>query len=178
MRDIVCIGVKGKMDVRDEDNYGTRHPNNVFVCGRCGELSESGSRRVPGPCSSCGDELTVSGPARQSRCKCAACGTEIAHPNQQLGRPRHRMFAIEYYCAACNCKPSHSGRFFKKPDAADLRRVAEAESLRAQLSDRFIPPGEVPTGDESDRLHRSGATCATRRCSMTGNWPDLNACVR
>jgi putative DNA methylase len=132
----------------------TRHPNNVFVCERCGELSECKSRRFPGACSCCGNPLTVSGPARRNRCKCSGCGTENTYPNAQLGPPRHRMFAIEYHCAAC--KPSHSGRFFKKPDAADLQRTAEAESIRTRPGDRFIPTDEVPAGDESDRLHRWG----------------------
>jgi hypothetical protein len=64
------------------------------------------------------------------------------------------MFAIEYHCP--KCRASHQGRFFKAPDEADLKRIAEAESLRANLVGGCIPDDGIPSGDETDRLHRWG----------------------
>ena len=38
--------------------------------------------------------------------------------------PAHRMWAMEYHCK--ECKPTHKGRFFKRPDAEDLDRYEQA----------------------------------------------------
>jgi putative DNA methylase len=132
----------------------TRHPKNVFVCGVCGELTETADRKEPGNCCNCGTPLSLVGPAKRNSCECPQCRARLKFPDVKQGPPRHRMFAIEYYCPSC--KGEHKGRFFKKPDAYDLNRVAAAEELFATVSQRFIPTEEIPTGDESDRLHRWG----------------------
>jgi len=64
------------------------------------------------------------------------------------------MFAVEYHCPTC--KPVHRGRFFKKPDDQDLNCYSEAESLLAKTELKFVPHDEIPSGDETDRLHRWG----------------------
>jgi predicted RNA-binding Zn-ribbon protein involved in translation (DUF1610 family) len=132
----------------------SRHPKNVFVCPECGELTETESRDDPGPCLSCGKSLVLKGPARRNHCKCPNCGTENIYPDFRLGPPRHRLFAMEYYCPAC--RPSHSGRFFKKPDDRDIERLAEVERRFGAMRAQYIPNDKIPTGDETDRLHRWG----------------------
>jgi adenine-specific DNA methylase len=134
-----------------------RHPRNVLLCSGCGALTEVEDRDAPGPCSECAAPLTVEGPARRGRCACPACGEEARYPDPEVGAPRHRMIALEYHC--WRCKPTHEGRFFKRPDADDLARYAEAEERLEQAAGRlrrFIPSEEIPPGDESDRLHRWG----------------------
>jgi adenine-specific DNA methylase len=131
-----------------------RHPKNVFVCANCGELIEVVDRKNPGGCRSCGSLLQLSGPAKQNQCKCKRCGTLNRYSPRPDGPLQHRMFAIEYHCF--RCRPRHHGRFFKKPDAADLTMYAEAESTYATLNSPFIPDDEIPAGDETDRLHRWG----------------------
>jgi len=133
-----------------------RHPRNVFVCADCGALTEAENRTHPGSCGECGAELSQEGPAKRGKCVCPSCSTPNAFPDATKGAPEHVLFAIEYYCAAC--KSSHQGRFFKKPDAADLAKVAEAEKLLAGMRPRFIPTDEIPAGDETSRLHRWGYT--------------------
>jgi len=64
------------------------------------------------------------------------------------------MFAIEYFCPTC--KPRHEGRFFKTPDADDLKQALEAELMLNGLKLQFAPDDEIPTGDETNRLHRWG----------------------
>lgn len=130
-----------------------RHPRNVLVCANCGELNEVESLGESSKCSRCGAALILEGPARRNTCHCP-CGASFKYPNPQLGPPRHRLFAIEYHCT--RCKPHHSGRFFKKPDATDLKNVLEAESLMAKLPANSIPNDEIPDGDETERLHRWG----------------------
>ncbi|MBI1897042.1 MAG: DUF1156 domain-containing protein [Acidobacteria bacterium] len=130
-----------------------RHPKNVFVCASCGELVEAEDRKQPGACNHCGHDVKVEGPAKRNHCACA-CGAEVRYPNPALGPPRHRMFAIEYFCPIC--KPRHQGRFFKKPDTEDLGRALDAERMLADTPVRFAPDNEIPSGDETNRLHRWG----------------------
>ena len=132
----------------------SRHPKNVFVCPACGELTEAVSRKNPGKCGRCSAELVLMGAAHRGQSKCSACGTVNFFPEAQRGQPRHRLFAIEYHCQAC--RPSHAGRFFKKPDSQDINRITEAEQRRTTMRPRYIPDDEIPSGDETNRLHRWG----------------------
>jgi adenine-specific DNA methylase len=131
-----------------------RHPNNVFVCFSCGRLTEAHDRKNPGKCLHCGVALSLNGPARRNRCKCSYCGIENSFPNSKLGPPKHRLFAMEYHCPLC--RNSHAGRFFKVPDDQDLGWVEDSETRWALLRSRFVPDDEIPSGDETNRLHRWG----------------------
>jgi len=132
----------------------SRHPKNVFVCPACGELTETKDRNNPGQCSHCKTILFPDGPARGGRCNCPSCGSNNLFPDAELGPPRHRLFAIEYHCK--KCRPTHKGRFFKKPDPQDMERVREAEVRWRKMQPRYIPDDEIPSGDETNRLHRWG----------------------
>jgi len=132
----------------------SRHPKNVFICPGCGELTETGDRKAPGLCDHCATELRLKGPAKRSRCRCSACGADNHYPDAGLGAPRHRLFAMEYHCS--RCKPSHTGRFFKKSDDHDLENLNEVERRWSKMRPKFIPDDEIPSGDETDRLHRWG----------------------
>ena len=127
-----------------------RHPKNVLVCAKCGELNESSDLNAAGKCRTCQSVLQVDGPAKRGKCKCCECGGSIQYPGRELHG--HRLFAIEYYCPAC--KASHRGRFFKKPDAGDLEHVAEANATWKGMRARFVPTEGIPAGDETNRLHR------------------------
>ena len=131
-----------------------RHPKNVFVCPACGQLTETGDRKNPGQCRHCGVGLSLNGPAGRNRCRCPHCQTDNFYPDSSLGPPRHRLFAIEYHCPSC--KKGHAGRFFKAPDGHDLKRVSEAEERWKGSHPRFVPDDEIPSGDETNRLHRWG----------------------
>jgi adenine-specific DNA methylase len=131
-----------------------RHPENVILCAFCGELNETDNLQRPGSCSSCRKPLQVSGLVRRGRYSCPTCSETGTVPNAAQGPPQHRLFAIEYACTAC--RNEHIGRYFKKPDAEDLDRYAQAEIRLRRLRTRFIPDDEIPRGDETDRLHRWG----------------------
>lgn len=137
----------------------TRHPLHVVACGHCGALNEyeeQPSAHAPQPCSSCGGAVQVPGPARRNRVQCRCCAMVFAYPKKKdPAPPRHRLWAIEYHCP--RCKPSHVGRFFKKPDNEDVARYAKAEEVFESLAgELFIPEDEIPKGDETDRLLRWG----------------------
>ena len=134
-----------------------RHPNYVLLCPLCGSLNEvEGLDKSPGAmrCAVCQGNLIVEGPAHRNRCACTHCGHVNSYPQAQQVPPAHRLFALEYHCPAC--KPTHRGRFFKAPDAADLSRLLEAKSRLQATSQEFIPGDIIPPGDETTRLHRWG----------------------
>lgn len=131
-----------------------RHPHNVVICAHCGELNEADNLSSLGRCDTCGNLLQLKGPAQRQRCTCTSCGHVNVYPRPSLGPPRHRLFAIEYYNP--HHKRTHSGRFFKKPDAKDLARVAEVSARWRSLNPQFVPEQPILSGDETDRLHRWG----------------------
>ncbi len=134
-----------------------RHPKTVLVCAVCGDLNEVMDRSSPGACASCSELLHLSGLAKRGRCNCPSCGHLNSYPGK-IKRPlKHRMFAIEYYNQ--ERKAQHKGRFFKKPDADDIARLSAAVQRWKSLTPQFVPDEDIPSGDESSRLHRWGYTC-------------------
>ncbi len=131
-----------------------RHPLNVMVCATCGDLNEVQDRKHPGLCSSCSSDLLLAGPAKRNKSVCPHCGKISVYPTPNAGQPLHRMFAMEYYCRTC--KPTHSGRFFKRPDDTDLARYEQAATMLAATENRFVPDDEILPGDETGRLLRWG----------------------
>jgi putative DNA methylase len=132
----------------------TRHPLNVLTCAACGELNEVADLRKAGRCKHCKSELQLSGPAHRGHCDCPACGHSNKFPRARSGPLEHRLFAIEYFNPIR--KAEHNGRFFKKPDKKDLKRLAEAQRQWATLEAKYVPDDKIPAGDETTRLHRWG----------------------
>lgn len=131
-----------------------RHPKNVFVCAKCGQLTEASDRKNPGACTHCHASLSIAGPAKNSHCHCSHCGETTKYSKGVNAPFKHRLFALEYHCPFC--KPKHQGRFFKAPDVDDLTKVAEAEKRLVALDPQYIPDDTIPSGDETTRLHRWG----------------------
>ena len=131
-----------------------RHTENILICAACGDLNGVKDRKHPGSCHSCNSPLSPEVPARRSKCACPECNKVNSYPDPAAGPPRHRMFAIEYYCR--HCKPTHHGRFFKKPDENDLANYGKAASLLKKLGTEHVPDDEILPGDETDRLLRWG----------------------
>ncbi len=136
-----------------------RHPKHVVACHKCGALNEYDRQPTlanPARCRDCRRKVFVEGPAKRQRVTCRTCEEVFPYVQPKLfpEPPRHRLWAIEYHCA--DCKPDHSGRFFKKPDTKDHSRFSQAKELLAQSSDLMIPDNTIPPGDETARLHRWG----------------------
>ncbi len=153
-RDCAACGAEIRLFPGYLVSHNRRHPRFVFLCPACGDLSEREDRDRPGHCDSCGATLTAGGPARRGKCPCPRCGEIHRFPTPGDGPPRHALFALEYVCPVC--RPTHAGRFFKRPDNGDRDRLAEAERRWAGMTARFVPEDEIPPGDETDRLHRWG----------------------
>lgn len=131
-----------------------RHPRKVYVCSRCGALNERPEGAALTLCDHCREPLAASPAASRNRCTCPHCGQPNRYPRPVGGPPPHRLFAIEYHCK--NCKGKHEGRFFKAADQEDLDRVREAGKRLEASRTRFVPDDEIPSGDETDRLHKWG----------------------
>lgn len=132
-----------------------RHPRNVVHCPHCHELSEVDTIEGSIRCRSCRRTFTMRGNARGNTYMCPSCSHTGKYPQElgEAGPPMHRLFAIEYHCG--RCKPTHKGRFFKTPDAADIRRFSDARKRLQALNPR-IPNDEIPDGLETKRVHRWG----------------------
>ena len=133
-----------------------RHPQDVLVCPGCGDLNAVAKGEEPGGCTTCRTALSRTGPARRGRCPCPHCGQINAYPKEGQPPFSHRLFALEYHNP--KRRAGHKGRFFKKPDAADLARLDDATRRWTQLTARFVPDQAIPAGDETTRLHRWGYT--------------------
>ena len=144
VKTLVCNECKGTFDLFP--GYllamNRRHPKNVIFCSKCGELNEVEDHKNPGICQACGKALTIKGPAKRNRCECPYCGRINKYPDALNGPPQHRMVAIEYHCP--ECKSSHQGRFFKKPDREDLLKYEKASVQWKSLSPKFVPDDEIP----------------------------------
>jgi putative DNA methylase len=132
----------------------SRHSSNVVVCHACGDLNEVVDLQRLGRCTGCDVALITDGPARRGRCACPNCGHDNSYARPDLGPPRHRLFAIEYFNPVRHGR--HNGRFFKKPDKKDLEKVRRAVRHWQSLTPEFVPEQEILPGDETDRLHRWG----------------------
>ncbi len=135
-----------------------RHPKNVLACKACGalnEFSEVPTREAPARCVSCRVQVSVEGTVKRGKCACRGCGKPFAVPGPKPSVPRHRVWALEYNCA--RCYGGLEGRQFKTPDDDDLARIASAtERLAKCEADLALPEDPIPSGDETDRLHRWG----------------------
>ena len=130
----------------------TRHPAYVIACHSCGDLHEVHDPKKLGKCH-CGVDLKTEGNVKRNKAVCPHCGHINSAPFRKAGHPRHRLFAIEYFNADLKGRP---GRLFKKPDADDLARAADAEAAFGRLKAAYVPDDLIPGGDETGRLLRWG----------------------
>jgi len=131
-----------------------RHTANVVLCNSCMCLNEIADTRQLGACVQCGQSLRLEPAAKGGRVNCSQCGATNIYPQPDTGPPAHRLFAIEYHCE--KCRRRHKGRYFKTPDPADLSLIDDARARLRAIRPIYVPQDEIPSGDETDRLHRWG----------------------
>ncbi len=130
-----------------------RHTSHVYHCPGCDALREIDPAADP-VCCECHRILSV-GNVRRGTADCLGCGHSFRFAKELNAPPDHHLFGMEYNCSACY--RGRPGRQFKSPDEYDREKVARAQGmLKAQESQLLIPPDEIPSGDETDRLHRWG----------------------
>ena len=130
-----------------------RHPREVYNCPTCDSLVEFDEGTIK-QCPTCARDLSH-GNTKRGKTECLSCGATFAFASQLAAPPEHHLFGIEYQCPTCY--PLKPGRQFKAPDASDRRRYNDAVAILAEVGDSLlIPDDEIPTGDETTRLHRWG----------------------
>ena len=90
-------------------------------------------------------------------------------PLSQTGRqpPDHRLFAIEYHCP--KCKPSHRGRFFKKPDKTDLDNTRTPGNDGPRSARNMFPTTKFRAATKRTAC-TDGDIKNTRTCSTTASY--------
>lgn len=137
----------------------------TVVCPNCWNIFETSDARELTECAKCGTGFIARGTSFTSGqeffCHRPGCRpARIVHAIRQHGRPRERMYAIEFYCRACdeanNPKLMH-GRGYKAPDASDYDLQNEAErQFECERRRLPIPDVPIPEGVETKRVLNHG----------------------
>jgi adenine-specific DNA methylase len=143
----------------------SRGTGDIVVCPNCWSVFETADASAPARCAKCGTRFTArrisftSG--QEFLCPKPDCRpTRIVEAIRRRGRPKERMYAIEFYCSVCdqtdNPRLMH-GRGYKAPDAADQKLLKEAEREFESEADRLpIPDVFIPQGVETRRALNHG----------------------
>jgi len=137
----------------------------VVVCPNCWGIFETLNAAQPSTCPKCGAEFCAKATSftsgQQFFCLRPTCKpAQITRAIRQQGRPRERMYAIEFYCHACdqnnNPRLMH-GRGYKAPDSADYELLKKAESeYESEVQYLPIPDVAIPQGVETRRVLNHG----------------------
>ena len=136
-----------------------RHTHDALVCAACRSFNQFLPGEAPAACPDCGVSYEESRIGRKGSCRGCGAGYVPAPTgkNKRNAPPPHELIALEYHCATCKQRAGRQGRFFKKPDDKDLRRVAEARERCLAIGESpFWPADTIEAGDETNRLLRWG----------------------
>jgi adenine-specific DNA methylase len=123
------------------------------ICPSCGNLFDSSKNVVQVECSICKTKFdpikskNVEG--KHYKCTNPDCGCKnrIVDAVQELGKPKERLYAIEYYCPKCKNKGYKKAESFDFDlyEQAKKEYTANSETWRGQL----VPDTTIPIGKET-----------------------------
>jgi len=137
----------------------------VVVCPCCWEVFKTSDSAAQVSCIKCGTEFVPRDASYTSEqeysCPNDGCRpARIVDAIRNKGRPKERMYAIEFYCRACDESKNprlSRGRGYKKPDTFDYEKLEQAkrefEKDRKKLP---IPDARIPIGVETRRALNHG----------------------
>lgn len=125
----------------------------VVFCPSCKEIMEVEDYRKEVVCSNCGERFKSSeGYAKGKNYFCPNCGHkgEILRAIRREGKiPETEMYAIEYYCEACD-RERGDGRGYKKADEYDYQLYQKAkEEFEKNKENLLYPKQEIPIGEKT-----------------------------
>jgi adenine-specific DNA methylase len=132
----------------------------ILVCPGCWEIFHAESANQQSDCPSCETQFhpKQSSSVRGQSIFCPICDSgehKIIDLIQRNGRPRERLYAVEFYCEDCdrNKNPRlKRGRGYKKVGPKDLELLEEAkQEYWNTCSNLLIPETEIPSGVETKR---------------------------
>ncbi|MFC7070589.1 DUF1156 domain-containing protein [Halobaculum lipolyticum] len=131
------------------------------LCPDCGAVTLVDDWQSDSVCNQCGHGFTPAdgNVSRGGNYSCPDCGQKYAITDaiEEQGRPRQRLYAIEYYCQHCEedggSRSDYKG--YKQVEDADLELLAEAqeawettEELHEYVPDEPIPEGAITATSE------------------------------
>lgn len=131
---------------RDKSGY-------YVICPECGNVFEVENYREDAKCSKCGKEFNpekdgnVEG--KYYLCTNPNCGQKniVVEAIQRTGKPKERMYAVEYYCPHCGTKD------YKQADDFDytiFQKVKqEYDEIEENWVGKYIPNTIIPKGQET-----------------------------
>ena len=131
------------------------------ICPECGQVFETGDYRVETICPRCGHKFTpqkgnVTRNGDKYICPNSSCGQKlgIVETIQRTGKPKERLYAVEYYCPHCGRKD------YKQADEFDLalfeRAKEEFKSVEGKWLGKYIPDTGIPMGYNTKQMINHG----------------------
>ncbi|MBD3159716.1 MAG: DUF1156 domain-containing protein [Candidatus Lokiarchaeota archaeon] len=137
----------------------------VVICPKCWSMYETENADQESSCPTCETLFVpksrsfVSG--RKYECSSEGCtGGNVIDVIQKQGRPRERLYAVEFYCPECdkNQNPKlKRGRGYKSVGSYDVDLFHKAEQEFKRERDSLpIPSTKIPLGVETQRALKHG----------------------
>jgi len=142
---------RGYMLARTRDKKGYH-----VICPDCGNIFVVGDYKKEVTCPRCGKKFNpdkdgnVEG--KYYICTNPGCGQKnvIVEAIQKTGKPKEKLYAVEYYCPNCGKKD------YKQADEFDFalfeRAKEEFESVKEEWVGRYIPDTEIPIGYNTKQM--------------------------
>ncbi len=146
---------RGYMLARTRDKKGYH-----VICPDCGNIFVIGDYREDTKCPKCGKKFNpdkdgnVEG--KYYICTNPDCGQKnvIVEAIQKTGKPKERLYAVEYYCPHCGRKD------YKQSDEFDLvlfeKAKEEFKSMEKEWLGKYIPDTEIPMGYNTKQMINYG----------------------
>ncbi|MHA2190943.1 MAG: hypothetical protein ACXAAP_11965 [Candidatus Thorarchaeota archaeon] len=137
----------------------------VVVCPSCWNVFETNDTKASTACPSCGIDFipkqTSSVSRQEFSCTSKKCRPrKIVEAIRDQGRPKERMYAIEFYCEQCDSDKNPKlkrGRGYKAADSFDRELLREAKREFKEIhEDLPIPQTRIPEGVETRRALNHG----------------------
>jgi len=155
IKELPCLSCKtviplfrGYMLARKRDKTGYH-----VICPNCGDIFEVEDYKKDSACPRCDRRFnpdtdgTVEG--KFYVCTNPDCGQKnvIVEAIQRIGKPKERLYAVEYYCPHCGEKN------YKQSDKFDIvlfeRAKEDYEKVEREWLGKYIPDTKIPKGQET-----------------------------
>lgn len=130
------------------------------ICPECESLFKSKNYKEENKCPNCKNKFNPDkdGNASGQYYTCPNCGQKekIIENIRRNGKPKERMYAVEFYCESCNNKDNKNltnGKGYKPADEKDKKLFKEAvEEFQEKENELPIPDQNIPMGHNTKQM--------------------------
>ncbi|HEC93222.1 MAG TPA: hypothetical protein ENI51_09565 [Candidatus Atribacteria bacterium] len=156
IKEVTCLACGTKVPLFKSymlahNRKGKKTVGYYVICPECGQVFETGDYRVETTCSRCGHKFTpqkgnVTRNGDKYICSNPNCGQKlgIVETIQKTGKPRERLYAVEYYCPHCGRKD------YKQANEFDFtlfqKAKEEFKNVEEEWLGKYIPDTKIPKG--------------------------------